>query len=102
MYCQEHPKYMGKRMPRVPCLSCWRIYTENTNQAVEDVASRMEKTKPALASWLRQSIDDIIYAVIKESTTKSATATLETTATILNDEELSSYIASEEAASSGK
>lgn len=29
--CKSHPKYAGKRKPRVDCRHCWDIYSEKTN-----------------------------------------------------------------------
>lgn len=26
MRCKKHPRYQGKRVPRLPCKSCWWVY----------------------------------------------------------------------------
>jgi len=65
-HCPEHPKYMGNRAPRNSCHSCWRLYTEKNDVSVEEMADRT-RTSETRASWLRENIDDIIYAPLEES-----------------------------------
>lgn len=73
MRCPEHKKYTGSRVPKNECFSCWRLYTETSNTAVAEILDRKGTTKDREA-WLREHIDDIIYAPLESKTEKKETA----------------------------
>lgn len=73
MHCPEHEEYTGNRIPKNECFSCWRLYTEISNTEVAKVLNR-KSTSDARASWLRDHIDDIIYAPLKSDVEKKETA----------------------------
>ena len=67
MICKEHPDYQAKRRPRVSCFSCWRLYLDTKGVTVESAIAEAKKADNAeLVYWLRESIDDIIYAPLEE------------------------------------
>jgi hypothetical protein len=61
-YCVEHKDYLAKRRPKVNCLSCWRLFFETRGTTVEAYASEIDKQDKDLSRWLRENIDEIIYA----------------------------------------
>lgn len=83
MYCPEHPKYTGKRAPRNFCHSCWRLYSEVNSVSVGEIIKRPQMSE-AKASWLRENIDDIIYATLES---EKATASFITEAEIVEQPE---------------
>ena len=73
MYCKEHSDYVAKRQPKVNCFSCWRLYTETKGFTVEDAIATAEyRGDIELKNWLRESIDDIIYASLEGGEKKAS------------------------------
>jgi hypothetical protein len=59
MFCKEHPDYRAKQRPRVPCLSCWRLYFDSSGNKLEAYANAQPE---AIKDWLVENKDAISSA----------------------------------------
>ena len=48
MICKLHPKYQGKRKPRVPCDDCWFLYLWKKYGCEEEVDGKKANTQRRL------------------------------------------------------
>jgi hypothetical protein len=66
-YCEKHPEYKGVKRPNRnngTCFSCWRLYLKEKDITVEMYLESLSVKDSTLKDWLREHIDDIIYAPI--------------------------------------